>query len=155
MVDVLLGHFSRKRNIKAFREIYLGKGKLDLVLVSKKDLSITVIEAKVTHRSVVASGKPFGQVLTYATLLKQNARAFLDKIKSKTDSATIKRAVSSPRKFYVRFFVAFRLKDWKRHQPIIRSVRELLGKPIGILTVDTDNKVVQEKKPAHKRFRIG
>ena len=135
MVEVVKRHLENTGKVLVWREVKLSKGRVDLVAYDKQAKVFKIVECKM-HSKPINSGKTFGQVTTYLSILDHEVSEFLDVITKKA-SPRMKfsrwmEATNNGKKIRVEAFVA--LTDKATKQPEFQNLRSKFSR-IGVIRV--------------------
>ncbi len=123
MAVAVKNHLNRGRVI-AEREIKLGRCRFDVVAYDKNARIFKIVECKL-HSSPTSVGRTFGQAVTYSSVLKGRASAFLDAASRKLEKMRYGRwveATDGGKRIKVAVYVA--LTDKACRQPEFLRLRE-------------------------------
>jgi hypothetical protein len=135
MTGAVERHLKNKGKVIVWREVKLGRGRLDLVVYDKNTKIFKIIECKL-HSKPINTGKAFGQAVTYLSTLDGQVSKFLD-VMSDKELPHMKfsrwlQATHNGKKITVAVFVA--LTDKACRQPEFHKLRERFPR-IGVIRV--------------------
>ncbi len=137
MTDAVERHLKNTGKVIVWREVKLGRGRVDLVAYDKNAKLFKIFECKL-HSKPINSAKTFGQAVNYLSTLDgdEQVSKFLDVVSSKEESqmkfSRWLQATHNGKRIIVAAFVAFTDKACK--QPEFHKLRERFPR-IGVIRV--------------------